>query len=133
MWPGNATITLNNPRHDKEETHNTDNNTESPHTIEETTNNEPTNTGAPPKNEQLPKLLGGGGGGEGELYGPRRDKNPVCGVSDKAGFKPVYSPTETSSKLEISLVARIDMILSKKRIRKALIGLRGCAGWLAWV
>ena len=60
-------------------------------------------------------------------------KNPVFGVSDKAGFKPVYSPTETSSKIRISLVARIDMILSKKRIRKALIGLCGCAGWLAWV
>ena len=50
-------------------------------------------------------------------------------VSDKARLKQVSSATETSEKIEISLVAslHVDMILSIKR-RKALISLRGCAG-----
>ena len=41
---------------------------------------------------------------------------PVFGVSDKARIKPVSSATETSQKIEISPVASLDMILSKKRI-----------------
>ena len=53
---------------------------------------------------------------------------PVLGVSDKASFKPVSSATETSSKIEISHVASLHMIFSKKRITKALIRLCGCAG-----
>ena len=48
---------------------------------------------------------------------------PVLGVSDKMRFKPVCSATE--------LVASLDMILFNKRITKALIKLRGCAGWSA--
>ena len=56
---------------------------------------------------------------------------PVFGVSDKASFKPVSSATVTSQKIEISLVASLDMILSNKRITKALIRLRGRAGWSA--
>ena len=55
----------------------------------------------------------------------------VFGVSVKACFKPVSSATETSYKTEISLEASLDMTLSKKRITKALISLRGCAGWSA--
>ena len=54
---------------------------------------------------------------------------PVFGVPDKARLKPVSSATETSWKIEISPVASLHMILSIKRITKALIRLRGCAGW----
>ena len=46
-------------------------------------------------------------------------------------FKPACTATETSLINEISLVASLDMILSNKRITKALISLRGCAGWSA--
>ena len=61
----------------------------------------------------------------------RSAKNPVFGVSDKVRFKPACSATETSFKIEISLVSSLDMILSNKRITKALIRLRRCAGWSA--
>ena len=53
---------------------------------------------------------------------------PIVGVSEKARLKPVSSATETSKKIEILLVASLDMILSNKRITKALIRLRECAG-----
>ena len=56
---------------------------------------------------------------------------PVFGVFEKARLKPVSSVTQTILKFEIPLVASLDMILSKKRITKALIRLRGCAGWSA--
>ena len=42
----------------------------------------------------------------------------VFRVSDKARLKPVSSATETSYKIESSLVATLDMILSKKQITK---------------
>ena len=58
-------------------------------------------------------------------------RKPVFGVSIKAGFKPVSSATETSWKIEILPVARLNMVLSKKRITKALIRLHGCTGWSA--
>ena len=58
-------------------------------------------------------------------------RKPVFGVSDKASFKPVSSATETSKKIDISPVANNHMLLSKKRTTKALIRLRGCAGWSA--
>ena len=38
---------------------------------------------------------------------------------------------ETTWKIDISLVASLDMILSNKRITKAVIRLFGCAGWSA--
>ena len=38
----------------------------------------------------------------------------VFGLSDKASFKPISSATETSKKIEISLVASLDMILFDK-------------------
>ena len=56
-------------------------------------------------------------------------RKPVFGVSNKARQKPVSSATQTSLNLEISSVARLHMILSKKKITKVLIRLRGCAGW----
>ena len=55
----------------------------------------------------------------------------VYGVSDKVRFKPACSATETSKKYENLLVESLDMIHSKKRLTKALIRLRRCAGWSA--
>ena len=57
----------------------------------------------------------------------------VFGVSNKERLKPVFSATETetSEKIENSLVASLDMIYSNKQITKALIRLLGCAGWSA--
>ena len=48
-------------------------------------------------------------------------RKPVFGDSAKASFKPVSSATETSYKFEILPVARLNMLLSKKQIIKALI------------
>ena len=68
-------------------------------------------------------------------YGPRCEK--ICfgggggGGFDKECFKPVSSAKETSLKIEISPAASLYMILSKKQNKKALIRLRGCAGWSA--
>ena len=56
-------------------------------------------------------------------------RKPVFGVPDKARLKPVSSATEARWKIKISLVASLKTILSKKRITKALISLRRCAGW----
>ena len=41
--------------------------------------------------------------------------------------KPAFSATETSLKIEISPVISFYMILSKRRITKALISVHGCA------
>ena len=59
----------------------------------------------------------------------RDARKPVFGVSDKVRFKPACSGTGTRLKIEISPVASLHMILYKRRITKALIRLRGCAGW----
>ena len=56
---------------------------------------------------------------------------PVFGVSDKARLKPGPSARKTSWKIKILLVASLNMILSKTRITRALIRLRGCTGWSA--
>ena len=56
---------------------------------------------------------------------------PVFGVSEKAILKPVSSATVTSYKIEISLIASLDKVLSKKQITKTLISMRGYAGWSA--
>ena len=56
-------------------------------------------------------------------------RKPVFGVSDKSETQPVSTATETCLKIEILLVAlSLDMILSKKRIKKAdaQAGLRLC-------
>ena len=58
-------------------------------------------------------------------------RKPVFGFSNKVRFKPVSSATETRKEIEIWLISSLDMILSKKRITKALINQRGCAGWSA--
>ena len=50
-------------------------------------------------------------------------RKPASIVSNKVRFKRVCSATETSYKMENSLVASLDMILSNKRITKALIRL----------
>ena len=62
-------------------------------------------------------------------YLGRDVRKPVFGVYDKVRFKPVSSSTETIKKIEISPVASLNMIFSKKRITEALIRLRGCADW----
>ena len=53
-------------------------------------------------------------------------RKPVFGVCDEVRLKPACSATETSQGLEILDIASIDIILSKQRITKALIRLRGC-------
>ena len=53
---------------------------------------------------------------------------PVFGVSSKARLKPVSSATETSYKIGIPLTTSLDMILSQKRITRALISLLICTG-----
>ena len=58
-------------------------------------------------------------------------RKPVFGVSDKVGFKQACSATITCLKVEISLEASLDTEHSIKRKTKALIRLRGCAGWCA--
>ena len=58
-------------------------------------------------------------------------QNMSSGVSDQATHKPVCAATEASWSLEISAIESRDIILSKQRTTKALIRLRGCAGWSA--
>ena len=65
------------------------------------------------------------------LNGPCREKTCFKGVFEKARLKPVSSATETSKIIEISLEVSLYIILSSKRITKALISLRGSAGWSA--
>ena len=55
----------------------------------------------------------------------------VFGFTDNARHKPASSHTETSLKIEISLVASLDMILCNTLITTVLIRLPGCAGWSA--
>ena len=57
-------------------------------------------------------------------------RKPVFGVSHEV-IKPACLATETSWKIAISLMSSLDMILSNMHIKKALIRLRGCAGWSA--
>ena len=52
-------------------------------------------------------------------------------VSDKGKLDPVSPATETSQKIEISPMASLDIMHSKKQIIKALFSLHGCAGWSA--
>ena len=59
------------------------------------------------------------------------ETKPVFRVSDSARLKPVPSATETSKKIENLLVVSLNMILSKMRITRELIRLRGCAVWSA--
>ena len=58
-------------------------------------------------------------------------RKPVFGVSDQLKLKPACSASETSYSLESSAIASRDIILSRQRKTKALIRLRGRAGWSA--
>ena len=58
-------------------------------------------------------------------------EKPFFSVSDEVRFKSACSATETSLKIEILLVASVDMILSNKQNTKVLIRLCGCTGWSA--
>ena len=60
------------------------------------------------------------------LIGPRREKTCLRGFRQSQ-----FHTGLLSYKIEISPVASLNMVLSKKRITKALIRLRGCAGWSA--
>ena len=58
-------------------------------------------------------------------------RKPVFGVCDQVSLKAACSASETSWRLEIYDIETQDIILSSQRTRKALIILRGCAGWSA--
>ena len=53
------------------------------------------------------------------------------GVCDQVRLKPAYSATGASMRLEILVTETRDTTLSSQRTTKALIRLRGCAGWSA--
>ena len=53
----------------------------------------------------------------------------VFGFPDKARLKTIPQLQRLAKKIENSLVAGLDMLLSNTRMTKALIRLRGCAGW----
>ena len=59
------------------------------------------------------------------------ERKPVFWVSYQVIPKKACSSTETSQNSEILLVASFDIVLSNKRMTKALIRLHGCAGWSA--
>ena len=54
-------------------------------------------------------------------------RKPVFGIFDQVRIKPACSATETSKRLEISVIETRD-ILSGQRLTKMLIRLHGCAG-----
>ena len=58
-------------------------------------------------------------------------QNMSSGVSDQARHKPACAATEAIWSLEISAIESRAIILSKQRTTKAMIRLRGCAGWSA--
>ena len=58
-------------------------------------------------------------------------RKPVFEVCDPVRLKPIWSATGTSQGFEILDIASIDIIRSKQRTIKALIRLRGWAGWSA--
>ena len=74
---------------------------------------------------------------ETEFYGDSDYKwassweNLSSGVSDQVGLKLACSATEASMRLEILVTETRDFKLSKQWTIKALIRLRGCAGWSA--
>ena len=58
-------------------------------------------------------------------------RKPVFGISDQVRLKLACSAIETSLGLVILHIETTDIILSKRWITKALVRLRGCAGWSA--
>ena len=65
------------------------------------------------------------------FYLSHNTRKPVFGVFDQVWFKPVCSAKEASYSHEIANIKTRDIILSRQRIIKVLIRLRGCAGWSA--
>ena len=58
-------------------------------------------------------------------------ENLSSGFSDQVRLEPACSASETSYRLEILDIETRGIIISQQRIIKALIRLRGCAGWSA--
>ena len=58
-------------------------------------------------------------------------RKPVFGIFDYVRLKPASAATEASWRLEISDIETRGIILSEQWTTKALIRLRGCAGWSA--
>ena len=58
-------------------------------------------------------------------------RKPVFGLSDLDRLKSVCAVTETGQRLENTGIETRGIILSMQRTTKALIRLRGCAGWSA--
>ena len=58
-------------------------------------------------------------------------ENVSSGICDQLRFKPAYSASEAILRLEILDIETRGIILSRQRTTKALIRLRGCAGWSA--
>ena len=58
-------------------------------------------------------------------------RKPVFRVSDQVRLKLACSATEASMRLEILVTETWDITLSRQETTKALIRLRGCAGWSA--
>ena len=58
-------------------------------------------------------------------------ENVSSGVSDQVRIKLACSATEASMRVEILITETRDISLSRQRTTKALIRLRGCAGWSA--
>ena len=58
-------------------------------------------------------------------------KNVSSGVSDQVRLKLACSATEASMRLKVLVTETKNIILSRQRTTKALIRLRGCAGWSA--
>ena len=58
-------------------------------------------------------------------------ENVSSGGSDEVRLKLACSATEASMRLEILVTETRDITLSRQRTTKALISLRGCAGWSA--
>ena len=56
-------------------------------------------------------------------------RKPAFGVCDQVTLKPACSVTEASIRLEIFVTVTRDITLFRQRTTKALIRLRGCAGW----
>ena len=58
-------------------------------------------------------------------------RKPIFEVCDQMRLKPACLATVTSYRLEISDIASRGITLSRQQTTKALIRLRGCAGWSA--
>ena len=60
---------------------------------------------------------------------PRREKSCLCSYRQCGTQTSLLSHKRLAKKMIFYIEARLDIILTKKRMTKALISLRGCAGW----